>query len=184
MTLPFLKTLIFFILHGYVCIPFDFLEYCTKIFFIMMTGFPGAPLNFVLKESISLAYPHPSPGCQEVTCMFSFFLGGDLVSLYENSYFYTCNTCAAHTVLLLHWGWSCEWGRASHRSCCQLLDSPVITITTTCWDYMLGLHARTTCHAWGQWFNLSGGDQYVHFTDEETGLRAIKLVQAHKRLRG
>ena len=141
MTLPFLKTLIFFILHGYVCIPFDFLEYCTKIFFIMMTGFPGAPLNFVLKESISLAFPHPSPGCQEVTCMFSFFLGGDLVSLYENSYFYTCNTCAAHTVLLLHWGWSCEWGRASHRSCCQLLDSPVITITTTCWDYMRGLHA-------------------------------------------
>lgn len=51
--------------------------------------------------------------------------------------------------------------------------------------YQSPLHAGTTCHAWGQWFNLSGGDQYVHFTDEETGLRAIKqLVQAHKRLRG
>ena len=76
--LAFLKNFDFFILHGYVCIPFDFLEYCTKIFFIMMTGFLEAPLNFVLKESISLALPSSQPWLSGSNMHVFICLGGGL----------------------------------------------------------------------------------------------------------
>ena len=111
--------------------------------------------------------------------MFSLVWRGLSVIIWKHLFLYMqhlCSTyCAALVLGLELW---MRWSKA------QVLLSTPWQPSDSNDHYMLGLHAGTTCQAWGQWFDLSGGDQYTHFTYEETGLRAIKqLVQAHKRWR-